>query len=50
VWDKDGEGVGTRVYEVKLLVMDVVVLDAGEPIVRVLLAVGIDQLKFCIEI
>jgi hypothetical protein len=42
VWDEDGEGVRTRVYKVKLLVMDVVVPDAGDPIVCVFLAVSVD--------
>jgi hypothetical protein len=46
LWDVDREGVNTWVYKVKFLVMDVVVPNAGEPIVCVFLSVSVDQLEF----
>jgi hypothetical protein len=45
IGDKDGEGVSLRVYKSGFVIGDPRGPEIGEPIVRIFLAVGVDELR-----
>jgi hypothetical protein len=45
IGDKDGKGVGSRVYKSHFVIGDPRSPEVGEPIVRIFLTVGINELR-----